>query len=30
VDMYYAAMVVGTISWSILRWHYGRKGDVVG
>ncbi len=29
VDMYYAAMVVGTISWSILRWHYSRKGDVV-
>ncbi len=29
VDMYYAAMVVGTISWSVLRWHYSRKGDVV-
>ena len=28
-DMYYAAMVVGTISWSVLRWHYSRKGDVV-
>jgi uncharacterized membrane protein len=29
VDLYYAAMVVGTISWSVLRWHYSRKGDVV-
>ena len=29
VDMYYAAMVVGTISWSVLRWHYSRKGDVI-
>jgi len=28
-DMYYAAMVVGTISWSIFRWHYSRKGNVV-
>ena len=28
VDMYYTAMVVGIISWSVLRWHYGRKGDV--
>ncbi len=29
VDMYYAAMFVGIISWSVLRWHYSRKGDVV-
>ena len=29
VDMYYAAMFVGIISWSILRWHYSRKGDVI-
>jgi len=29
VDMYYAAIFVGTISWSILRWHYSRKGDVI-
>ncbi|RZN36559.1 MAG: DUF2178 domain-containing protein [Methanosarcinales archaeon] len=29
VDLYYAAMVVGTISWSVFRWHYSRKGDVV-
>jgi len=29
VDLYYAAMVVGIISWSVLRWHYSRKGDVV-
>jgi len=29
VDMYYATMVIGTISWSILRWHYSRKGDVI-
>ena len=29
VDMYYTAMVVGIISWSVLRWHYSRKGDVV-
>ena len=29
VDLYYVAMVVGTISWSVFRWHYGRKGDVV-
>ena len=28
-DLYYAAMVVGTISWSVLRWHYSRKGDVI-
>ena len=28
-DLYYAAMVVGIISWSVLRWHYSRKGDVV-
>ena len=26
-DMYYAAMVVGTISWSVLRWYYNRRGD---
>jgi len=30
VDTYYAAMFVGMISWSVLRWHYSRKGDVVG
>ncbi|MEA1895706.1 MAG: DUF2178 domain-containing protein [Euryarchaeota archaeon] len=29
VDLYYAATVVGTISWSVFRWHYSRKGDVV-
>ncbi len=29
VDMYYAALFVGAISWSVLRWHYSRKGDVV-
>jgi len=29
VDMYYAAMFVGLISWSVLRWHYSRKGDVI-
>jgi uncharacterized membrane protein len=29
VDLYYAAMFVGIISWSVLRWHYSRKGDVV-
>jgi len=28
VDLYYAAMFVGIISWSVLRWHYSRKGDV--
>jgi len=28
-DMYYAAMFVGIISCSLLRWHYGRKGDVI-
>ncbi|KAF5416250.1 MAG: hypothetical protein C5S48_03525 [Candidatus Methanogaster sp.] len=28
-DLYYAAMVVGTILWSVLRWHYSRKGDVI-
>ena len=29
VDMYNAALFVGIISWSVLRWHYSRKGDVV-
>jgi len=29
VDMYYAAMFVGIISWSVLRWHYSRKGDAI-
>ncbi len=29
VDMYYAAMFVGIISWSLLRWHHNRKEDVV-
>lgn len=29
VDMYYAAMFVGMISWSVLRWHYNRKGGAV-
>ncbi len=29
VDMYYAAMVVGTISWSVFRWYYNKKEDVV-
>ena len=29
VDLYYVAMVVGTISWSVLRWHYSRKEDVI-
>ena len=29
VDMYYAAMFVGIISCSLLRWHYSRKGDVI-
>ena len=28
-DVYYAALFVGIISWSVLRWHYSRKGDVV-
>ena len=28
-DMYYAAMFVGIISCSLLRWHYSRKGDVI-
>ena len=26
-DMYYTVLFVGAISWSVLRWHYGRKGD---
>ncbi len=26
-DMYYTVLFVGVISWSILRWHYGRKGN---
>ncbi len=30
VDLYYAAMVVGTISWSVLRWYYNKKDVVVG
>ena len=29
VDICYAAMFVGLSSWSVLRWHYSRKGDVV-
>jgi uncharacterized membrane protein len=29
VDMYFAAVFVGTISWSLLRWHYNKKEDVV-
>jgi uncharacterized membrane protein len=29
MDMYYAAMFIGMISWSVLRWHYSRKGGVV-
>ena len=29
VDMYYAAMFTGIISWSLRRWHYSRKGDVI-
>ena len=28
-DMYYAAMVVGTISWSLFRWYYNRRGDAL-
>ena len=28
-DLHYAALFVGIISWSVLRWHYSRKGDVV-
>ncbi len=28
-DVYYAALFVGLISWSLLRWHYSRKGDVI-
>ncbi|KAF5410018.1 MAG: DUF2178 domain-containing protein [Euryarchaeota archaeon] len=30
VDLYYAAMFVGIISWSLFRWHHRRKEDVVG
>ncbi len=29
VNMYCATMFVGIISWSLLRWHYSRKGDVI-
>ncbi len=29
VDLYYAAMFIGMISWSLFRWHYSRKGDVI-
>ena len=29
VDLYYAAMFVGIISWSLSRWHYSRKGDAI-
>jgi uncharacterized membrane protein len=29
VDMYYAAMFVGIISWSVLRWYYDRRGEVI-
>ena len=29
VDIYYAAMFIGLISWSVLRWHDSRKGGVV-
>jgi uncharacterized membrane protein len=29
VDLYYAALFVGIISWSVLRWYYSRKGDGV-
>ena len=29
VDMYCATMFVGIILWSLLRWHYSRKGDVI-
>jgi uncharacterized membrane protein len=28
-DVYYAALFVGIISWSLLRWYYSRKGDVI-
>jgi hypothetical protein len=28
-DMYYVAMFVGIISWSLLRWYYNKKEDVV-
>ena len=28
-DMYTAALFVGIISWSVLRWHYSRKEDVI-
>jgi uncharacterized membrane protein len=28
-DMYCATMFVGIISWSLRRWHYSRKGDVI-
>jgi len=28
-DVYYAALFVGLISWSLLRWHYSRKGDMI-
>jgi len=29
VDMYYAATFIGIISWSVIRWYYGIKGDIV-
>jgi uncharacterized membrane protein len=29
VDMYCVTMFVGIISWSLRRWHYSRKEDVV-
>ena len=29
VDMYNAALFAGIISWSVLRWHYNRKGDAI-
>ena len=27
VDLYFAAIFVGIISWSLLRWYYNRRGD---
>jgi uncharacterized membrane protein len=29
VDLYYAVLFVGIISWSVLRWYYNKKEDVV-
>ncbi|PXF56309.1 MAG: hypothetical protein C4B59_17105 [Candidatus Methanogaster sp.] len=27
--LYNAALFAGIISWSVLRWHYSKKGDVI-